>query len=82
MGIDSNINLPISTAMLARIDVVRGEVPRTIWIRDVIERELSATRRREVRARQEAKAANNHKPAPAPEPPQHVVDAYERSPVW
>jgi hypothetical protein len=44
LGCMRRISLPLPSEMLERIDKVRGDVPRTVWIRRSVERALSETR--------------------------------------
>lgn len=37
----NNITLPIPEELLEAIDAIRGDVPRTVWIRRAIEQRLS-----------------------------------------
>lgn len=37
----TNINLPLPEELLKQIDSVRGDVPRTVWIRRAIEQRLA-----------------------------------------
>lgn len=37
----NNINLPLPEELLKEIDKVRGDVPRTVWIRRAIEQRIT-----------------------------------------
>lgn len=40
VGMEKNINLPLTAELLEAIDKARGDVPRTVWIRRAIEQRL------------------------------------------
>lgn len=37
----NNINLPLPEELLKAIDAIRGDVPRTVWIRRAIEQRIA-----------------------------------------
>jgi hypothetical protein len=84
------IDVSVSKDLLRRIDIARGDVPRSTWARAALEDRFYVLRHREMAARQRRAAqekaqlqrerdqrAQYEAQQHSMQTPQHVLDAYE-----